>query len=526
MKINEPLARGSRPRRRPAAAGLAVTAALLLSACSGGATAADDPRLDTVVYAFPNAVNTLDPVRADYVQNDYVQSSLYDSLVTYDKDGNVLPQLAKEATYTPDNTAITVKLREDATFHDGTKLTAKDVAFSLDRYSKLGLGIAGTIKNYKTAEITGDFTLTIRLSHPDALFMGALSHIYILNSALVTSNAGIDSAQGWLLNHDAGSGPYSFVDTSNGTYNVQRYDKYWAFDEKRPRAFTFRRIDENATARDELRAGNVDIVGLNQANAQALNGAQGITVKQVKTFTQAYVYFNNSYGPTANPAVRKAIRLAYDYQSGLDKLRGGLGTLASGPLPTTIACRPNLPESRRDLDQAKKILGDAGLTNITLTMRFQPAFPEQVQEATLLQSNLAEAGITLKLEPIAFADYLSLLQDWKKIPDLMLSTDAMPFPDPGAMLARTYTSSAVGTNRAAYANPKVDDLLAKANTAPDATARCGLYKEAQTLIDSDAAAMDLYTTAANYAFRKDLGDTVTFNSVGGGIAVKSVRVRQ
>lgn len=512
-------------RRRLAILGTATAAVLLLSACGGGSSAGgDDPRLNTVVYAFPNAVNTLDPVRADYVQNDYVQSSLYDSLVTYDKDGKVIPQLAAEAVYSPDNTAITVKLRDDVEFHDGTKLSAKDVAFSLERVARLGVGIVNTIKSFKSVEVTGDTSLTIHLAKPDALFLGALSKIYILNSAMVTANAGADDAQGWLLNHDAGSGPYSFADTSNGTYNVQRFDKYWAFDDKRPETFSFRRIDENATARDELRAGNIDIAGLQPANAQSLDGVQGVRVKKVTTMTQAYVYFNNSSGPTANPAVRKAIRLAYDYKSGLEKLRGGLGTLATGPLPTTMTCRPELPESGQNLTEAKKILAEAGLSNITLTMRFQPAFPEQVQEATLLQSNLADIGITLKLEPIAFADYLSLLQDWKKIPDLMLATDAAPFPDPGSVLARTYATSAVGTNKGAYSNPKVDELLTQANSTPDSAMRCGIYEEAQKVIDADAAAMNLYTTAANYGYRSDLGDSVTFNPVGGGIAVKSVRV--
>ncbi|BDZ51337.1 hypothetical protein GCM10025867_35780 [Frondihabitans sucicola] len=239
----------------------------------------------------------------------------------------------------------------------------------------------------------------------------------------------------------------------------------------------------------------------------------------------AYVYFNDSSGPTANPAVREAITLAYDYSGGLAKFRGGAGSLADGPLPASMSCRPTLPTVKQDLTKAKKVLADAGLANLTLTMRFQPAFSEQAQEATLLQSNLKQIGITVKLQPIAFADYLTLLGKFSTVPQLMLATDAAPYPDAGVMVSQEFSSKAVGTNKDAYSDPQVDSLLAKATSEPDAAERCGLYKQVQTLVTKDHGVMPLYTVDSLTAYSNGV-QGAGLRAPNGSLAVASLRLSE
>jgi peptide/nickel transport system substrate-binding protein len=205
-----------------------------------------------------------------------------------------------------------------------------------------------------------------------------------------------------------------------------------------------------------------------------------------------YVYFNTSHGATADPAVREALIHAYNYQEALDRFRGGAGTLADGPLSTTLPCRPDLPEVSYDPEGAKKILEEAGITDLSLTMRYQSAFAEQTQEATLFQSNLQDIGVDMQLEPIAFADYLTSLQSPETTPEVFLATDSPPFPDAGVVLTQSFASDAVGTNRAAYSNPEVDALLEQSSGEPDADARCAVYEEVQEIIAGDFAVMPLY----------------------------------
>ncbi|BBB02313.1 hypothetical protein RVR_10198 [Actinacidiphila reveromycinica] len=512
-------------RARRMAVTVVSTALLGATACTAGSTtggsASTGAKNSSLVYAYRNEVTTLDPAQSSYAQTDNVDQLLYDTLVGYDTKGTMVPRLATASTYGKGLTSVAITLRAGVTFHDGTPLTATDVAYSLDRYRDIKTGIAAQMSSYASTQVIDAHHLTVRLKKPDPLFLGALSRVYIVNSALVQKHAGTDRGQSYLLDHDAGSGPYTLKSASSGTYTTTRYAHYWAYEDDRPRTFTLRRIDEFATVRDELKAGTVDLGQVSPDFAADLKQA-GLKTEDISG-GQAIIYFNTSHGPLADKPLREALRAVYDYAGGLKNIRAGRGTLADGPLPTNMTCRPTLPAVHQDLAAAKKDLAASGLKSRTLTMRYQPAFAEQASEATLLQSDLKQIGVTLKLQPIAFADYLTMLDDPAKIPDIMLLTESAPYPDAGVMVTTTYSSTATGTNKGAYRNPRVDALLDKAADTTDATTRCGLYSDAQKIIDSDAASMPLYTIDNTYAGRADI-DGIDIPAAAGGVSLRDLTV--
>jgi len=493
---------------------------VLLAGCAGGQSSGAD-RDETTVIAYRNQIDTLDPARADYQQTDNSDQLLYDTLIGYDK-GKMVPQVASTFTYSPDVTSIDLTLRSGVTFHSGNPLTAKDVVYSLDRYKAVGQGIIGQISTYKSSTAVDDSHVKIELTQPDSLFMGALSRVYILDSKLVAQHAGSDQAQSWLLDHDAGSGPFTLVSASGGTYQMSRADKFWDFDAKRPKTIILRRIDDQATIRDEIRAGNVDGGWISYDDKDAFAGKNVVVGASPDTFQMA-IYFNTSTGPTANPAVREAVRLAFDYKGALSTIYKDQGTIANGPLPTNLTCRPDLPASAQDLNKAKAVLADAGLSDLTLTMRYQPNFPEHAAAATLLQSDLSKIGVKLKLEPIAFSDYLTMLNDPKTIPSIMLLGEGASYPDTGVMVVNTFWSKKIGTNRGGYANPAADALIEKAIVTPDADARCKIYSQVQQTVDGDYATMPLYTVSMLWAWRSDIKGT-DIPSPGEGISYRSITV--
>ncbi len=497
----------------------ASVAALLAAACGGSSpptssvsgspapTSNSGTRKSALVVAYNNTVNSLDPVNADFQQSNLVEQALYDTLVTYDTDSKMVGRLASQFSLSDDASSVNVTLRSDAKFHDGAPVTAKDVAYSLDRYARLGKGVAQFIPGYSSTAVKDDLHLTINLKRPYSLFLGGLSKIYILNSALVQKQAGSDDGQGWLSNHDAGSGPFTLTGIEQGgNITVARHDAYWDFAEGRPKSIVYRLILETATQRDELRAGNVDLTSnIQPQDATALQGAPGVSILKSLTRSQEYIFFNMVSGPTTNPAVRKAVQLAYDYAGAIQKIYGGDGAIANGPLPTTMACHPDLPKPAQNLDQAKKTLADAGVTDLSLTLFFQPAFHNQQQEAELLQSNLKQIGVTLTLTPIAFPDWLSRLSDRNTIPQMFLLADFAQYPDPGVMLVPYYLSTSVGSNRSGYANPQVDMLLTQALATPDSDQQCSkYYDQAQRLIDADAVAVNMYTLVNVYGYRQSV----------------------
>src|SRR5262249_28424239 len=105
------------------------------------------------------------------------------TLVNYDADNKIVGRLAEKFALSANASSVDITLRSGAKFHDGSPITAKDVAYTLDRYNRLGKGVAQFIKGYDSSTVTDDTHLTIKLSKPNSLFLGGLSKIYILNSA-------------------------------------------------------------------------------------------------------------------------------------------------------------------------------------------------------------------------------------------------------------------------------------------------------------------------------------------------------
>jgi len=509
-----------RPGRLAATALLTVA---LATGWAGGAAAAD--RASTVIVAMAGQINTLDPMRADYSQTNLIASAVYDTLVTYNAERQLVGRLATEFSLAPDVKSIAMTLRSDVTFHDGTPLTAKDIAYTLDRLKRLGAGVASLIEGYESTTVVDDTHLTINLSKPYSLFLGSLSKIYILNSALVEANLGADDGQGWLQGNDAGSGPYVLDAITAQDVSFSRFDGYWDQVERRPEALVYRRIDEGATRRDELLAGNIDIgLAMADRDAAALASNPALKVSLLQSTVQTEILFNTRVGPTADKRLRRALRLVYDYEGGLASIRGNNGVIANGPLPTPLNCRPDLPVAKRDIEAAKAALAELALDGVTLKMNFQPAFDAQKQEATLFQSNMRDVGLQLELEPIAFPNYLASLKDPEMIPQMMLLEDFAQFPDPGIVLVKGYHSNAIGTNRTGYSNPDVDALLDAALAEPDESRRCEIYKQVQTILYDDAVMIDIYTLRKPAVYYPEKVEAPVASPTGSSISLADVRL--
>jgi peptide/nickel transport system substrate-binding protein len=505
-------------RRHPIRAGAALLAAgLLLTGCAGaaqestgGGTSTAASRDETVIIGTGATPQSLEPAIADEVQTDFTVSSMYDKLVTFDADGEIVPQLATAWEFGDDASTVSLTLRDDVTFHSGNTFTAADVVFTLDRIKRIGLGVASFLSDYESAEAVDDTHVTITLSGPDAAFVGALSKVYIVDSALVEENAGSDDAQQWLATNDAGSGAYALTTyTANQTTEVARYADYWDFDDTRPTQVVYRYITESGTLRDELTSGGIDVAtGLAATDVTALEGADGLQVDALPSLLELFVMFNTESGPTADPRVREAIQLAYDYDGHIASILQGKGEVATGLAAPAVSCRYDAGATTQDVAKAKALLEEAGAVGTTVSMAYQQQIPEHGKAATLLQSNLADIGLTLDLKPVTYPEYVSMIQSADTTPDLGLLWDFPYYPEIGPMLYRVYSSQFVDqTNYARYANPQLDQLLTSGMSNPDPDAACQQFEDAQKLIVDDHVAMPISNPQNTLVLRDGLSIT-------------------
>ncbi|MGC5012330.1 ABC transporter substrate-binding protein [Streptosporangium sp. DT93] len=488
-------------RGTPALTSVLLVGALALAACgqggSGGAGASggSGARTQTLIIAENEPPATFDPVQADNSTVDEVSVPAYDTLVEYAKGGVLAPSVATEWKFSKDGTTLDLTLRDDVTFHDGTKLTAADVKYTMDRIAKLQMGVASLLTAYDSAEVVDDTHLKVVLKQPYAPFLGALSRVYLLNSKLVQANADSDDGRRWLASNDAGSGPYKLAGyTPNQEAKFTRHDAYWGGFTKQAKDVVIRYLPQAATQKTALSNGDVDIAMDIAPNDWAGLESAGHVVNKADTNVQLYTFFKMKDAPTADKALREALTYAYDYDQHQSAILKGAGKKAAGVLAGTMACAdPTVAQAGHDLQKAKGILDAAGLKNVTLTMSYLKATAEMEQAATLLQSDLAKIGVKVDLSAVTYPQYVEMLKSNETTPDLGMIYGFPPYPDPDSVLHLQFNSTFInnGQNSGGYDNPKVDKLVEDAQRLTDEDARCALYKEAQQTIAADHPSINM-----------------------------------
>ncbi|WP_445527987.1 ABC transporter substrate-binding protein [Streptomyces cyslabdanicus] len=499
--------------RRLGIASAALALVLLPTGC-GGADSGTGDRKQTI--ALSGTINTLDPVLSTQIQNDTPSGMMYDTLIDYDAKSKVTPYLAESWKVSPDVRSLHFTLRQGVTFHDGTPVTADDVVYTLNRVKALGIGVASLTSSYASSTAIDSHNVEIKLSRPDSSFLGALSRVYILNSKLVKQHEGSDHAQAWLASHEAGSGAYALTSFKPGSsIETSRYAKYFDFKASRPEHFVLPNSEESSSIRDMLLSGDLDVgVTMSPADVEPFRKNSLYKVVELPFAAQSYLVFNNKSPVLSDRRVREAITLSYDYKGALSSILRGNGKIATGVVPSFFSCHAEFPTPAQDQGRAKKLLKEAGASGRTFNLVYPEGLSELKAQATLLQSNLRDVGLTVSLRSVTFAAYLGMLSKPQTTPDMALVWDAPLYPDPGQMLYSKFDSKFVGTgaNYSQYSNPRVDKLLTQALSDPSESDRCNLYKQAETIIHDDYAIAPLLNGTNLVVTRADISG-VTFSPI-------------
>lgn len=506
------VAAGTRRYRPALLACAAVTSlALGLAACSAsgtdaGSSSGSSSRAKTLIIAENEPPASFDPIQADNSTVDEVDLPAYDTLVKYDDSGHIVGDLATSWKTSADGKSITMTLRGNATFHDGSKVTATDVQYTLDRIKKIGIDVASLISPYQSTTVTSPTQLTIHLSTPYGPFLAALTRVYILNAALVQKHLGGNQGQSWLATHDAGSGPYELQNyTPNAEAQYTQYKQYWGGFSGQATTVIFKYYSSGAAEQSALTNGDVDLaMDIDPSSWASFASNPKYVVDKANTNVMLYVFFKMVNSPTANRYLREAISYAYNYPQHISDILKGAGQPAKGVLPSGMACYdPNVSQPTYNISKAKQLLAKSGLKNVTLTMTYLKATAEMEQAATLLQSDLKQIGVTLKLDAITYPQYAQLETKTSTTPEMGMIYAFPANPDPSAIMNQNFDSQYihVGQDWGDYSNPTVNKLVEKAQMLTTMSQRCALYNQAEKLIVADTPTINMsnpqYVTVYN-----------------------------
>ena len=473
-----------------------VFAAMLMAAAflpvqSGAAT----PK-DMLVVGVASDPSGLDPaVSSD--NYDWRQTyPAYDRLVKYKViDGvgstEVEPMLAESWTVSEDGLEWTFKLRQGVTFTDGSPVDAAAVKFSFDRCIKIGMGPGGNLESVDSVEVVDPYTVKFKLKMAFAPFLQilAVNGSSVVNPKVMEHEKDGDMGRAWLSQHSEGSGPYIVKEWVHGERLIMEARQgYWGGEPKIKRIF-IRPMREASDRRRALEKGDIDIAeAMLVDQIPALEAAKDVTVRQYDGQDVNYVYINTTKPALDNKLVRQALSYAVDYKGMIESVMQGQAKQLRGPIPEGMwGHDPEAFMFSYDPAKAKALLKEAGYEKglkLTLIYSERRAYWEQI--AAILQSNLADIGVELKLELMANATLRERVA--AKDYELCLGAWSPDFADPYMFANFWYESQFHGMagNRAFYTSEAADALLKKATVSPDHEERVQLYKEAQKLVIEDA----------------------------------------
>jgi peptide/nickel transport system substrate-binding protein len=486
-----------------------VAGAVLLSACSGaggGSTAADSA--SALVVGATSDPDTLFPWKATQFQAVNVLEQLYGTLTELDADLEVVPGLAESWQVSEDGRTLTIALRTGVTFADGSPFDSADVKASLDRIRDEATGAvaAASLASVTAVEAPDPATVVLTLSGPDAGILAALASV---NLAMLPS----DATEQALAETPNGTGPFTFRQrTPNQSIALEANPAFWG-GAPALASLEFRVIPDETSIVSAMQSGNVDFAVFDDPLvAQSAEGS-GLTVTKTPQLSYHVLQLNARQAPLDNLDVRLAIQCAIDRQQVLDTAALGEGEV-TGPI-TSPAYRSDpaaRPCPQRDVESAKRHLAAAGHAGgLTLsTIVSQGEYATSVNEATNIQAQLAEAGITLNLEVLESGAYVDrwVAADFQTAVALNGGR-----PDPDGMYGRYFTSTGNLNKVAGYSSPGLDALFAQGKATADPAARKAIYQQVSAELENNAAWVWLFTS---YTYTATTPDVSGFTPMANG----------
>lgn len=406
-----------RGRRFAATVAVALTGALTLGAC-GGASSGTSGSSDGVLRVGELLdISSLDPAKGNAGYDHVKLYPMFDTLLTYSPD-EMLPEpgLAKSWEFT-DPTTLRLELNTGITFHDGEPFDAEAVKANLDRVLEGAdeeITIGGDLAGVDEVTAVDEDTVEIALAAPNS----ALPLILADRAGMMVSPKAIED--GTVSEEPVGTGPYQFVEWRPGDRVVlESYDDYWKGTPKLD-GIEFRILPDDTTRLNALRSGEIDFANaLAASDYGTIESTGGLESSSSPTVAFWTLYLNPSMAPLDDVNVRKAINLALDREALMRSSHPeGDGEVAEGLFPeASWAYSEELsPYYEHDLDEAKRLMAESKYADGASLEIVLPPGSEDQRRMEIVQAQLAEIGITVKLRPLEQVQGTATFFDEKAVP--------------------------------------------------------------------------------------------------------------
>ncbi|MFA5521695.1 MAG: ABC transporter substrate-binding protein [Castellaniella sp.] len=470
-----------------------------------GLAVAGGVQAQTLRIALQDDPDTLDPARARTYVSRIVFTSLCDKLVDVNEQLEFVPALAREWSWSEDGKVLTFQLRDDVVFHDGTPFNAAAAKANIERGMTLeGSQRRSELGSVDTVEAPDDTTLLIHVKQPDATLLAQLSD----RAGMMLSPRSFETEEG---SAKAGrepvcSGPYRFVKrVQNDRIELEKFDGYYDAANFHYEKLVFLPIPDTTVRLQNLRSGGIDILErLNPSDIQEVRNDDRLVFMPVTGlgFQQLIFNVNNGEGAKDNPFADKRLRQALQYTIDREAINQVVGNGIYEPAqqafpPASPYHNPAYPPTTPDIDKAKALLKEAGVSEVRANLAFgNNTITSSVAE--MLQAMAGQAGIHLNLRPTEYAAMLSEERAGNFQVDIRGWSGRVD-PDGNVHL---FMSCKGALNDGHYCNAEVDRLLNEARTVADVDKRKAIYAKAQEILQDELPSVYLYFQPWPWAISK------------------------
>lgn len=496
-------------------------------------------RLNLAMWNKP--IGAFNPIIVNDTYGSNLTGLMYEGLWKYDERYIPVPALAEAWEWDETNTKLTFYLRRNATFFDGTPVTARDVVFTYKAiwhpryigprdsgwedvvgYEDYANGISGeTRENFERGIVTtgnlpglyavDDYTVVFQLKQPNAPFLYNIAY-----GIVDSSKYGSIPVQDWGTAND----PYNIFPNGNGPFKMKEYvDGQYAILEANPNYWAGRpyidevvwRIVAAEVAVGEMQRGTLDYVEFSPNELDAYAAMPHVKIYEFPDMVFQEMVYNTGpnargeMGPTTDVRVRRAINHAIDRQAIINNLMGGHASMMYGPIhPLTWAYTEDVEQYPYDPDKARQLLEEAGWVlgsdgyrykdgkRLTLRLLY-PNVGNPVRQATapVVQQWLKEVGIEVILEGY----------DWPTLDEKRAARDFDMYfigfslgnsdPDPTGLWDKAATEPG-GFNDSQWWTEKSEQLIAAGKATNDIEERIEIYHEWARHWTEETPALILY----------------------------------
>ncbi len=432
----------------------------------------------TLRIALREDADLLDPTLARTYVGRIVFAALCDKLFDIDERLEVVPQLATAYRWASP-TELLLTLRQGVTFHDGEKLDAAAVVYSLNRHATMqGSFRRGEIAAMEGAEVVDPATVRIRLREPSAAFLPQLTD----RAGMIVSPKAAEAAGRDFGLRPVCAGPFRFVErVAQDRIVVERFPGYWDAARIHFDRIIYRPVPDNNARLANVQTGTMEFAERMEPDDVATAARNPrLRVVQVEELGYQNITINIGHGQRAETPLGRDPRVRHAFELAIDRAVINQVVYQGAYTPTAQAVPPANPfhvreiqPGGRDIARARALLREAGVTAPLRVEMIVPNNPDLRQAAEVIQAMVAEAGFELRIAAMEFASSLQVTVRGE-FETYLAGWSGRTDPD-GNIWPFLHSRGAQNDGR--YSNPEADRLADAARAELDPARRLALYAD-------------------------------------------------